>query len=511
MTTPRRRGRLAVAALVVVAAAAGCSSDPVAPLGRSTTPEPTSSRSLAGTRVQLTDVATVDGTPTGLAVRPDDPARYVVVREGRVLRVAAGEEPATLLDLSDSVSLDGEGGAFDLAFTTDHRELLVSYADAATHDDVITRLRIDDQGAPVGEPEVVARVGDGGEIHNGGRIVVDEQGDVLFGVGDGGELNDVAGRSRLPGSLRGRILRYAGLGRSGADTVDPTTVAFGLRNPWRFAIDPVTSSLWIADVGQATWEEVNRIPGGAAAGDEPVDFGWDLTEGFDRARGLPPEDVTYPAMVAPHDDEHCAIVGGPIVRDRTLPTLAGSLVLGDYCSSDVRFVRTGSDGRPVEHRRLVLPGGAKAVSFGTGLEHEVYVLRTDGVISRLDPGGKALVDDPAPLEQQDPPSFTGPRAVCGLSAAIAAYPAMQGKPPEQVEVLARDLEAALAGYRGADLPEAVAEPLVDRGEGLGTYLGLLEGAGWDTEDPAVKTGSDAITSGATAYAAIVDGERAVCS
>jgi glucose/arabinose dehydrogenase len=496
--------------LAVAASAAACASDPVAPLERSTTPEPSTSQSLAGADVHLTDVATVDGTPTGLAVRPGDSARYVVVREGRVLRVTRDGTSITLLDLSNEVSLDGEGGAFDLAFTTDHQELLVSYAKASTHDDVVTRLRLDEDGMVAGKPEVVVRVGDGGGIHNAGRIVVDGD-DLLVAVGDGGELNDVAGRARRSGSLRGRILRYAGLGRSGVDAPKPTTVAFGLRNPWRFFIDPITSILWIGDVGQATWEEVNRLPMGSDGDADPVDFGWDLTEGFDRARGLPPDDVVYPAMVAPHDEAHCAIVGGPIVRDRTLPDLAGALVLGDYCANDVRFVRTGSEGRPLEHRRLELPGAAKTVSFAVGLDHEVYVLRTDGVISRLDPGGRPLAEDPAPLEHHGPPSFTGPRAMCGLSAAIAAYPAMQGKPPEEVEPLAADLAAALAEYRRADLPTEAAEPFATIDQGLATYLDLLEAAGWDTEAPAVKTGSDAITRGATAYAAIVDAEKQTCS
>jgi hypothetical protein len=308
--------------------------------------------------------------------------------------------------------------------------------------------------------------------------------------------------------LRGRILRYPGLGRSDAKAPDPEVVAAGLRNPWRFSEDPVTGKLWIGDVGQARWEEIDVLddPGG----DQPVDFGWDLTEGFDRFRGIPPKGMTYPVAVIPHDDQHCAVTLGPIVRDPKLPDLTGTLAIGDYCSSDVRFLRMGKDGRPIEHRRLPLDGGAKTVGFATGLDQEVYVLVSDGRILRLGTGDQALLADEAPIEAHDPPTLDGPRAICGLPSAIAGFPAIQGKDPAQAEALGEDLRAALAAYRSADLPPAAQAPFATLDDGLTTYLDALEAAGWDTTDPDLAALLAASTDNSAAYAALAAVEQEAC-
>ena len=507
------RSRTTASVLLAVSlalVASGCGSDDARDaVDRSPRPSTATTRSLATARAHLTDVAEVAGSDTGLAMRNGDRARYVTTREGLVQRIAPKARPTTLLDLRRKVTLDGEGGVFDLAFTTDGTELLVSYADKTTHDLQVIRFEVGPDGARATDPVTVATVGDGGEIHHAGKLLVLPDGDLLLGVGDGGELNAVAGRARRPGSERGRILRYPGLGRSGvAAPVHPVTVAWGLRNPWRFFRDPVTGSIWIGDVGQASWEEVDLLRSPRTA--DPVDFGWDLTEGFARSRGLPPPGMRFPAMVSGHDASHCAIIGGPIIRDRTLPDLSGSLVLGDFCSSDVRFVRTDAAGRPLEQRRLRLPGEAKVTSFAVGTDNEVYVLRTDGVISRLDPGGPALVRDPAPLEVRPRPTLSGPRSVCGITEAIAAYPALQGKPPAEVRQLAGDLAAALDAYRQADLPDAARALFAQLDTGLVRYLTRLEAAGWDTSAPEVSFGDELIAEGSAAYAALGKVEQSAC-
>jgi len=495
----------------VASGLAGCGSDtPPNEVARSATPLATDAGTLEGARAKLVEVAEVSGPATGLATRPDDPATYIVEREGRVLRRGPGGTTTTLLDLRSKVTTDGEGGAFDAAFTTDDRALLVSYADKETYELHVVRLALDDQGAVTGSPTTLVTIGDGTKIHNAGKIEVSADGTLLVSVGDGGELNEAAGRARTPDSIRGRILAYSGLGQSDADPAsadEPRTVAFGLRNPWRFFTDPVSGSTWIGDVGQSRWEEIDLLE--PSDDGDPVDFGWDLTEGYQRSRGLPPDGMRFPVAVVHHDGDHCAIVGGPVMRDQALPELAGSLVVGDYCSSSIRFIRM-EQGKPAEVRTLALPSGAKTVSFAVGSENEVYVLRTDGVISRIDPGGRPLAEDDAPLITGGSPTFEGDEAICGLPAAAAAYPAMQGKPPAEVRQLAADLSAALAAYRAAELPPDLADAFATLDEGLSNYLVALQGAGWDTQASSVALSADALLEGPEAYRLINEREGELC-
>ena len=139
------------------------------------------------------------------------------------------------------------------------------------------------------------------------------------------------------------------------------------------------------------------------------------------------------------------------------------------------------------------------------------MLRSDGRISRIDPGPQRVQADPSPLERQPLPTSKGPKAICGLPAAIAAFPAMQGKPPAEVEVLARDLETALASYRRGDLSPAARRAFTPLDRGLRRYLAVLRASGWRTDDPVAKVGSEAIGQGSSAYASLIALESEACT
>jgi glucose/arabinose dehydrogenase len=156
----------------------------------------------------------------------------------------------------------------------------------------------------------------------------------------------------------------------------PEVWAVGLRNPWRFAFDPPTGSLWIADVGQVKWEEIDRVPLDEAAG---ANFGWNLYEGrqcFER-ESCDPAGVTFPILVYPHDGVSCAVVGGPVYRG-PVGRLNGQFLAGDYCSGKIWTV---DPDRPA--LELQVDTNLLITSFGEAADGSVYVTGQGGELMRV--------------------------------------------------------------------------------------------------------------------------------
>jgi glucose/arabinose dehydrogenase len=342
-------------------------------------------------RVRLVPVASVE-QPLALAVRPSDPSLYVAEKTGRVVAIRDGVvDPTPVLDLSDEVSLGAEQGLLGLAFSPDGSFLYVDFTDlhGDTHVEEFTMLG---DRADVATRRRVLFVRQPFSNHNGGNLVFGPDDMLYVGLGDGGSGGDPLGNGQSLSTLLGKILRIdPRAGRPyaippdnpflGRPDVRPEIWALGLRNPWRFSFDGRNGDLWIGDVGQSSWEEIDVQPAGSAGG---LDFGWNLMEGDHPYAGASPTtDLVPPIYEYSHAAGACAVTGGYVYRGRSIPALTGAYVFGDFCLGRLEALRVGPGGT-VQHWLLgpVLPNLA---SFGEDDRGELYALSlTDGVF-RLAP------------------------------------------------------------------------------------------------------------------------------
>ena len=294
--------------------------------------------------------------PVDVTAPPGDTHLLLVVEQtGRVQLVLDGARQATpFLDLSKAVSSGGERGLLSVAFAPDYASsgLLYAYYTRGNGDIQIDELRrgADPNRVDASSPRHLLTVAHPTNAnHNGGQLQY-PQGDWLYaGTGDGGSGDDPPGNAQNPSSRLGKLLR-----------IQPATGAVqtwssGLRNPWRWSFDRTTGDLIIGDVGQGLREEVDVAT--RASGDgRGVNWGWRCWEGTRRNTDVsptcdPPDDVA-PVLEQTHADGWCAITGGYVVRDPTVPALAGRYVYGDYCKQEIRTAaRSDRRRRPPGRRR----------------------------------------------------------------------------------------------------------------------------------------------------------------
>jgi glucose/arabinose dehydrogenase len=335
--------------------------------------------------------------PVDVAIRPSDPRLFVVEQSGQVLAVD-DESNEVMLDVSDRITNGGsEQGLLGLAF---HPALPLAYVDYTDNDGdtVVAEFAVDTATGmfdPASFREVL-NIDQPFENHNGGKLEFGPDGYLYIGLGDGGSGGD-PNRDALDLTSRlGKILRIdpAASGTEaftvptdnpfvGIDGADPTIWALGLRNPWRFAFDAANGDLWIADVGQNEFEEINHAPAAdrANAG-RGLSFGWSAIEGFTEFNGDQPADNhTAPVYVYDHGDGRCSVSGGAVARGDTVANLAGWYIFGDYCTGEIWAFDPAS---PADAPRIVtianLPGLA-AISVGP--ERELYAISNAGTIARL--------------------------------------------------------------------------------------------------------------------------------
>jgi glucose/arabinose dehydrogenase len=352
---------------------------------------------LGFTRVGIGFGQTVQVTNSG-----DGTGRlFTVDRVGRVLSWVPGTSRARLyLDLRAKVRSTGpEQGLLGLAFYWNFTSIpLVYVAYTAGNGSLqVSRFRLASAAVasvdPAREERVVNVPHPTYPNHNGGMLVFGPDHQLYVSTGDGGGGGDPFANAQNLASLSGKILRLdAAHYCSGHPYCVPpgnpfaTTAGargeiwhYGLRNPWRFSIDPVTGTMWIGDVGQDAYEEVDTA--GPAAGG--ANFGWSCREGFAvfnpvRCTG-PPVTTTYtdPLLVIAHPDAE-ALIGGAVYRGTAFAaTLAGTYLFGDYVTGTVWTVAAGS-GRPVPAGSI---GGL--TSFGANQAREVFATTLSGGIYRL--------------------------------------------------------------------------------------------------------------------------------
>ena len=336
-------------------------------------------------RVGLAPVASLNA-PTALAIRAGDTALYIAERPGRIRAIRGGRVAAApVLDISADTSTSGEQGLLGITFSRDGRLLYLNHTDRAG-DTRILEYRMTAAGtADPGTRRQLLMVDQPASNHNGGDLHIAPDGLLYIALGDGGFANDPAGNAQNLESLLGKILRIDPrgnpysippsnpfVGRPGRDEI----WAYGLRNPWRFHLDPVTGDQWIADVGQGRAEEVNFVAGGAAG----VNYGWDRMEGTANVEGAPPAQHQLPALEYGHDGGRCAITGGVVYRGAALPDLIGRYMYGDFCSGEINVLFFDRRGPQVIVLEPVVP---RLVSFGVDQAGEVYVLSLNGGVFKL--------------------------------------------------------------------------------------------------------------------------------
>lgn len=366
-------------------------------------PDPVPSGVAAGVRLEL--VASGLQAPLGLVEVPGGDGRLLVVEQtGRVRVLEGGEVTATFLDLSDAVSGGNEQGLLGLAlhpgFATNGR-LFVNYTDRDGTTRVVEyRVSDDDpnQVDPASAQELLA-IEQPYANHNGGMLLFGPDGRLYVAVGDGGSGGDPQGNAQDLDTLLGKLLRLdvetPGVAKVPADNPFGTLVwSYGLRNPWRFAFDPETGDLYIADVGQDRFEEVNVAPGAVEGGvvtpgGRGVNFGWDIYEGFRPFETGRDDGVTDP-LLDYGQDSGCSVTGGFVYRGQALPALQGRYFYSDFCSAFIRSLRY--DGGLEDHwdwtgplTADLDPAPTDVSAFGLDAQGELYLLSLAGRIWRFAP------------------------------------------------------------------------------------------------------------------------------
>jgi glucose/arabinose dehydrogenase len=269
-------------------------------------------------------------------------ATYAVEQGGMIRLVADGGAPGEVMaDLSLLTRERGERGLLGLAFSSDGSTAYVNYTDLDGRT-TVDALPVGDDGAfDVSARETIYTLDQPYNNHNGGDLILSPDGRYLFVFnGDGGSADDPERLALDPTTELGKIVRID-LDARGDDARAEEAVsiwASGLRNPWRAYLDPETQDLWVADVGQNMWEEINVLPLDDLQG---VSFGWSAyegTEGFNEdqldAHSAYPE--VRPIHTYPHENEDCSISGGAVYRGESVAAVGTWYLFSDFCSGAVR-------------------------------------------------------------------------------------------------------------------------------------------------------------------------------
>jgi glucose/arabinose dehydrogenase len=346
------------------------------------------------TRVKLAVVADKLDEPLGMAFAPGDPAKrlFIVEKTGAIRVLKAGKLlPEPFLDLKARVSRGSEQGLLGLAFHptfVKSGRLFVNYTDK----DGDTRIVEITVASPAADRATIASerqllfVDQPYANHNGGHLVMMPEGWLLVGLGDGGSAGDPKGNAHNKATLLGKMFRLDPGAES--DALRTRILAQGVRNPWRYSIDAATGDLYIGDVGQNLWEEVDVVPMASLAG---RDFGWNVMEGSHcfRTATCNRDGLTLPVVEYGHD-AGCSITGGVVYRGHAIPQLAGAYFYADYCTALLRSFHFSREGGVTDHwdwRKALDPASrlAQIASFGEDESGEVYVIGLGGTVWKLVP------------------------------------------------------------------------------------------------------------------------------
>lgn len=352
--------------------------------------------------LSLTPIATQIANPTTITHAGDGSNRIFLVQQAGQIRILDHgnllAEP--FLDISDRLISGGERGLLGLAFPPDFADkgyFYLNYTHSVDGATVVSRFFVSADNpnlADANSEQIVLEVDQPLANHNGGQLAFGPDGYLYIGLGDGGSANDPQGNSQNPATLLGKLLRLdveAGVTPyripddnpfvNVSGTLDEIW-ASGLRNPWRFSFDRLSGDLYIADVGQNRWEEINFQPAGAGGG---ANYGWNFLEGPDclSSAGGCVEPPDYAAPVAVYDhDLGCSVTGGYVYRGPANAQLQGRYLYGDFCSGRIwALQRSGA----VWEQTLLDQTTLSISAFGEDEGGRLYVADyVTGTIYRLD-------------------------------------------------------------------------------------------------------------------------------
>ncbi|HEY7683958.1 MAG TPA: PQQ-dependent sugar dehydrogenase [Gemmatimonadales bacterium] len=374
-------------ALVVASVVAAC--------GDSSGPGP-------GNALALVPIDSGYDFPVFVTAPPADQSRlFIVERGGRIrLRRNGVLQDSAFLNLTALTNpATGEYGVYSLAFHpqySSNRRLFVYYADL-NGDSQLAEYLADpsfDFADPTSRQTILSQSQDPNTVYYGGTIGFGRDGMLYLGLGDGSPTNSPTQAAQDSTVLLGKMLRID------VDGASPYTIPpdnpyvtrsgwlgeiwqLGLRNPWRWSFDRVTGDLWLSDVGEDLWEEVNYLPAPPIGGNN---FGWPVMEGthcFIPANGCPTAGLVLPVIEYQHSPS-CSVTGGNVYRGQRFPALRGTYLYGDYCGGWVRAVRMVGSNLNLAYTPVAAPlVNDNVVSFGEDAGGEVYVVMASGRIYRV--------------------------------------------------------------------------------------------------------------------------------
>lgn len=326
----------------------------------------------------------------------DDRYWYVAEKTGRVLRFENKPDASTasvFIDISDRVDAGpSEAGLLGMAFHPQFSTNGYVYLSYTGNDgglkSYVSRFKSLDTGNTL-DPDTEKRlleVAQPYSNHNGGQVEFGPDGLLYIGLGDGGAGGDPKGHGQNTQTLLGAMLRIdvdngnpygipPGNPFANGESGKPEIYAWGLRNPWRWSFDRETGKLWLADVGQDNWEEVNVI-------DKPGNFGWNGKEGVHCYKSARCENPAFidPVIEYSHD-EGCSVTGGYVYRGSQISALKGIYLYSDFCSGTLWGARDSGDGRYESFQ--LLDTDLNIASFAQANDGEIYLLHIRGELYKL--------------------------------------------------------------------------------------------------------------------------------
>lgn len=361
--------------------------------------------STAQPQIELQPFASGLNAPLGI-VNTGDERLFVVEQRGRIKII---DEQGTVnaipfLDISSKVSQSGgERGLLGLAFHPDYHEngyFYVNYTRASNGTTVIARFSVDENNPDIADPESEIQlftVDQPYSNHNGGQLQFGPDGYLYIGLGDGGSGGDPNNNAQNPSTFLGKILRI-NVDNTGDspysippdnpfvnnEKVRDEIWAMGVRNPWRFSFDRYTNDLWIADVGQNAYEEINFQTAGSSGGEN---YGWRCYEGnhnYNQTNCTGEENYTFPVFEYSHEGSSCSgsVTGGFVYRGALYNKLFGEYIFADYCTGTLYHITPNSEGFTGGELGDFSP--SEYTSFGEDMYGELYiVMQNSGEIGKV--------------------------------------------------------------------------------------------------------------------------------
>ena len=391
LRTRRRRSPFALLSTVMLLGllAGPISAEPMAPAAD----EPAPSAALTSGQVRVTRVLGGLSQPLGVVNAGDGSNRLFVLEKRGTVRVVSGNklQSGFFLDIrgiGGGLTTDGERGLLGLAFHPSfesNRKLFIYYT-RGDGDLVIAELTANAgrTSASVSTRDTVLVIEHSGRSnHNGGQLLFGPDGYLYAFTGDGGGSGDPGNNAQNKSSLLGKTLRIApnlngGYSTPSSNPYDGATAgrdeiwSIGLRNPWKASFDRATDQLWIADVGQASWEEVNREPAGSGG----RNYGWPCREGKHAYRSCGSSGpFTGPVVEYARSGGNCSVTGGYVYRGNVFLDFRGHYILGDFCSGRIWTVPAGASSPALRfHRDTSL----MITSFGETETGDLYLTDYQG-------------------------------------------------------------------------------------------------------------------------------------